>query len=199
MRCYSVLEWCPVDLGKQPVDAIIVVDMQVGLLDGPPKQDLQGVILRINLLTAMVRKQSGKVIWIRHCGKTGDGFERDTEGWSFLPELSCHRDDVVIEKTLNDPFAGTALHENLERIAPDRVLVAGWATDSCVDATIRSAISNDYHVVVVSDAHTVSDRPHLDAATVIRHHHWVWSDLITNRSVRIVTTGRLLDESAQTA
>jgi nicotinamidase-related amidase len=52
------------------VDAIVVVDMQVGLLDGPPKHDLQGVIERINLLTAMVRKQSGKVIWIRHCGKT---------------------------------------------------------------------------------------------------------------------------------
>jgi hypothetical protein len=32
--------------------------------------------------------------------------------------------------------------------------------------------------VVVSDGHTVSDRPHLDAAAVIRHHHWVWSDLI---------------------
>jgi nicotinamidase-related amidase len=199
MRCYSALEWRPVELGTQPVDAMIVVDMQVGLLNGPPKQDLQGVIERINLLTAMVREQSGKVIWIRHCGKTGDGFERYMEGWSFLPELSCHRDDVVIEKTLNDPFVGTSLQETLERIAPDRILVAGWATDSCVDATIRSAISNDYHVVVVSDAHTVSDRPHLDAATVIRHHHWVWSDLITNRSVRIVTTGQLLDESARTA
>jgi len=198
-RRYSVLEGSLVELGNQPVDAIVVVDMQVGLLDGPPKHDLQGVIQRINLLTAMVRKQSGKVIWIRHCGKTGDGFERDTEGWSFLPELSCHRADFVIEKTLNDPFVGTSLQVTLERFAPDRLLVAGWATDSCVDATIRSAISNDYHVVVVSDGHTVSDRPHLDAATVIRHHHWVWGNLITNRSVRIVTTGQLIDESARTA
>ena len=181
---------------NSPVDAIIVVDMQVGLLNGPPKHDLQGVIQRINLLTAMVRKQSSKVIWIRHCGKPGDGFERYTEGWSFLPELSLHRDDVVIEKTLNDPFVRTSLQETLERIAPHRVLVAGWATDSCVDSTIRSAISNDYHVVVVSDGHTVSDRPHLDAAAVILHHHWVWSDLITNRSVRIMTTGQLIDESA---
>jgi nicotinamidase-related amidase len=178
------------------MDAIIVVDMQVGLLDGPPKHDLQGVIQRINLLTAMVRKQSGKVIWIRHCGKTGDAFERHTQGWSFLPELDRHRDDVVVEKTLNDPFVRTSLQETLERITPDRVIVTGWATDSCVDSTIRSAISSDYHVVVASDAHTVSDRPHLDAATVIRHHHWVWSDLITNRSVRLVTTRQLIDESA---
>jgi hypothetical protein len=90
------------------------------LLNDAPKQDLQGVIQRINLLTALMRKQSGKVIWIRHCGKAGDGFERHTERWSFLPELSCHGDDVVIEKKLNDPFVGTALRETLERIAPDR-------------------------------------------------------------------------------
>ena len=178
------------------MDAMIVVDMQVGLLDGPPKHDLQGVIRRINSLTAMVRKQSGKVIWVRHCGKRGNGFERYTEGWAFLPELSRHQDEVVIEKTLNDPFVRTSLPETLARIAPDRVLVAGWATDSCVDSTVRSAISNDYHVVVVSDGHTVSDRPHLDAATVIQHHHWVWGDLITNCSVRILTTNQLIDESA---
>ena len=42
------------------MDAIIVVDMQVGLLNGPPKHDLKGVIQRINLLTAMVRGQSGR-------------------------------------------------------------------------------------------------------------------------------------------
>src|SRR5262249_58362265 len=127
----------------------------------------------------------------------GDRFERYAQGWSFLPQLRRHEDDVVIEKTLNDPFARTPLQETLERIAPDRVIVTGWATDSCVDSTVRSAISNDYHVVVVSDGHTVSDRPHLDAATVILHHHWVWSDLITNRSVRIVTTRQLIDESAR--
>jgi nicotinamidase-related amidase len=103
---------------------------------------------------------------------------------------------MVVEKTMNDPCVRTSLQETLARIAPDRVLVAGWATDSCVDSTVRSAISNDYHVVVVSDGHTVSDRPHLDAPTVIQHHHWVWGNLITNRSVRILTTNQLIDESA---
>ena len=178
------------------MDVIIVVDMQMGLLNGPPKHDLQGVVQRINLLTTMVRRRSGKVMWIRHCGKPGDGFERDTVGWSFLPELGRHPDDAVIEKTLNDPFVRTGLQNILAQIAPDRVIVTGWATDSCVDSTIRSTISNDHHVVVVSDGHTVSDRPHMDAAAVIRHHHWVWSDLLTDRSVRIVTAAQLLDEAA---
>jgi len=115
-----------------------VVDMQVGLLNG---QARSAAVQRINFLTAIVRKQSGKVIWVRHCGKAGDGFERYTEGWSLLPELSPHRDDVVIEKTLNDPFVRTSLQETLERIAPDRLLVAGGATDSCVD----SGAADDSH------------------------------------------------------
>jgi nicotinamidase-related amidase len=181
---------------ESSMDAIIVVDMQVGLLDGPPKHDLQGVIDRINRLTAMVRARSGKVIWIRHCGKAGDGFAPNSAGWAFLPALIRHDDDSVVEKTLNDPFAGTPLRQTLAAIAPDRLLVTGWATDFCVDATVRSAVSNDHHVVVVADGHTLSDRPHLDAAAVIRHHHWVWSGLITNRSVRVMTAEELLAEGA---
>lgn len=175
------------------MDAIVVVDMQVGLLNGLPKHDLQGVVDRINSLTAMERRGAGKVIWIRHCG---DGFERHTAGWQFLPELMRHQDDIVIDKTLNDPYVGTPLGKTLARIAPCRVLVTGWATDFCVDATVRSTVSNDYHVVAVSDGHTVSNRPHLSAPTVINHHNWVWSDLITKRSIRVMPTRQLLAESA---
>lgn len=179
------------------MDAIIVVDMQAGLLNGGPKHDLPGVVDRINLLTSVVREGFGKVVWIRHCGNPGDDFAPNTQGWSFLPELDRHGDDIVLEKTLNDPFAGTALQAILEKIQPDRVLVTGWATDFCVDATVRSAVSNNYNVVVVSDGHTLSDRPHLDAPAVIRHHNWVWSNLITKRSIRVVAAAQLLEERSR--
>jgi nicotinamidase-related amidase len=184
--------WHPIDPGHN-VDVILVVDMQAGLMEGAPKHDLRGVIDRINRLTAMVRGRSGKVVWIRHCGKPGDGFEPRTAGWAFLPELVRRDEDLVIEKTLNDPFAGTPLKETLDQLTPDRVLITGWATDFCVDATVRSAVSNGYHAVAVADGHTLSDRPHLDAASVIRHHNWVWSGLITNRSIAVMTTTQLLD------
>ena len=142
-----------------------------------------------------MRRRSGKVIWIQHCGGADDDFEPKKPGWSFLPELDHQRTDVVVQKTLNDPFAGTDLRATLAEIAPDRVLIAGWATDFCVDATVRSAVANNHHVVVVSDGHTVSDRPHLDAPTVIRHHNWVWSHLISNRSIRIASAVDLLEET----
>jgi nicotinamidase-related amidase len=176
------------------MDALIVVDMQTGLLIGPPKHDLQGVIARINQLAAMVRDRSGKVVWIQHCGRPDDDFAPDKPGSRFLPELDRQQADIVVRKTLNDPFAGTELKATLDGIRPDRVLVTGWATDFCVDATVRSAVSNDYNVVVARDGHTLNDRPHLDAPSVIQHHNWVWSELITNRSIRIATTAELLVE-----
>jgi nicotinamidase-related amidase len=182
--------------GAGVVDAFIIVDMQVGLLDGAPKHDLQGVIDRINSLSQMVRSAGGKVIWIRHCGTAGDGFERCTTRWEFLPELIRRHDDVVVEKTLNDPYIGTPLADTLAQMQPRRILVAGWATDFCVDATVRSTVCHDHHVVAVSDAHTLSDRPHLPASTIITHHNWLWSGLITNCSVRVVSSSELLAEGS---
>ena len=133
------------------MDAMLVVDMQVGLLNGEPKHDLPGVIERINKLAAKVREQSGTVIFVQHCGRKGDDFEPQTPGWAFLPELRREPADVVVRKDLNDPFAATDLQARLKEIAPDRVLITGWATDLCVDATVRSAVTHHHHVVVVTD------------------------------------------------
>jgi nicotinamidase-related amidase len=173
------------------MDALLIVDMQVGLLNGEPKHDLRGVIDRINRLAARVRERSGMVIFIQHCGGAGDDFEPQRRAGRCFPNSSRSRrrrrsEDHERSLRRHRP-AGTP-----DRIAPDRVLVTGWATDLCVDATVRSAVSNHHNVVVVTDAHTLSDRPHLDADSVKRHHHWVWSNLITPKPVRLAATDELL-------
>jgi len=174
------------------MDAMIVVDMQAGLLQGPPKHDLAGVIARINALAAMVRERAGTVFWIRHHGRPDEDFAPGRPGFAFLPALSRRDEDLIVEKTLNDPYVGTRLKALLAERAPGRVLVTGWATDFCVDATVRSTVACDQHVVVPSDAHTLGDRPHLSAPSVIAHHNWVWANLITNRSVQVLPTQQLL-------
>jgi nicotinamidase-related amidase len=174
------------------MDAMLIVDMQMGLLKGDLKHDLRGVIERINRIAARVRGQSGEVIFIRHCGRKGDDFEPQTPGWQFLPELLQDPADIIVPKVLNDPFAGTDLQVRLREIEPDRVLIAGWATDFCVDSTVRSAVANHHNVVVVADGHTLSDRPHLDAVSVIHHHNWVWSNLITQRTIKVAGASELL-------
>ena len=82
------------------MDVLLVVDMQVGLLKGEPKHDLHGVIERINRLGAKVREESGKVIFIQHCGQKGDDFEPHTPGWAFLPELALHETPERDQATL---------------------------------------------------------------------------------------------------
>jgi len=174
------------------MDAMIVVDMQAGLLQGPPKHDLAGVIARINALAAMVRRKAGTVFWIRHRGRPGEDFAPGRPSFEFLPALVRRDDDPIVEKTLNDPYVGTPLKALLAECSARRVLVTGWATDFCVDATVRSTVACDQHVVVPNDAHTLGDRPHLGARQVIAHHNWVWANLITNRSVQVVPTEELL-------
>jgi len=174
------------------MDVLIVVDMQVGLLDGAPKYDLLGVVGRINAIGAAVRKRSGRLVVIQHTGAEGDTFAPNSPGWRFLPELKRAPDDIVVQKTLNDPFHGTPLTEILGSLQATRVLVTGWATDFCVDATVRRAVTLGHDVVAVADGHTVSDRPHLSARKVIEHHNWIWSGLIAPGSVSVLSTSQIL-------
>jgi nicotinamidase-related amidase len=169
------------------MDVLLVVDMQIALLEGLPKHDLDGVIARINRLAAKIRSRAGKVVFVQHIDDRGDA-----PACQILPAIAREPSDIIVQKHLNDAFAGSDLKARLDDIAADRLLIAGWATDFCVDSTVRSAVSHGYDVVVVADAHTLNDRPHLDAASVIRHHNWIWSDLITDRSIAVIETRHLL-------
>jgi nicotinamidase-related amidase len=167
------------------LDALLVVDMQEALLLGEPKHDLDAVAERINRLATRARQQGGCVLFIQHEGPAGDDFAPSTPGWEILGSIETESCDHTVSKKLNDAFFETSLHSDLKRLGTERVLVAGWATDFCVDATVRSAAALGFRVVVVSDAHTLCDRPHLKAEKVIEHHHWVWTNLIAPHPVQL--------------
>lgn len=168
-----------------------MVDMQQGLLCGAPKRDLAGVVERINRLAERVRDRRGCVVFVQHAGPVGDDFEPRTPGWHLLSTIKREPGDRVVSKTLNDPFFKTSLQTELADLRADRILVAGWATDLCVDATVRSAAALGFDVVAVADCHTVNDRPHLSAEQVINHHHWVWVNLLSLHPVRIVPEAKV--------
>ena len=167
------------------MDVLLVIDMQEGLLQGKSKHDLSAVIERINRLAARLRARGGCVFFIQHDGPPGDDFAPFTQGWAILGSIKRGPNDRIVRKTLNDAFFGTSLQSDLTEIRAGRILVAGWATDLCVDATVRSAAALGFKVVVVADGHTVSDRPHLDAVQIIEHHHWVWQNLLAELPVSL--------------
>ena len=168
------------------MDVLLVIDMQEGLLRDGPKHDLSGVVTRINRLAEGVRHRHGSVVFVQHAGPVGDDFEPRTPGWQLLSTIKVEARDRIVGKTLNDPFFKTSLQAELLDLRAERVLVAGWATDLCVDATVRSAAALGFRVVAVADCHTVSDRPHLSAENVVKHHHWIWANLLAPHPVRIV-------------
>ena len=160
-------------------DALIIIDMQQGAFgDGPPKHDAAGLIDRLNKLAAAVRSRGGAVVFIQHDGPPGDPFHPDQPGWKLVGDLGPRPADTVIRKKSCDAFLETTLDDFLRSRAIDRLIITGWATDYCVDTTIRSALARGYPTVVPSDGHTASDRPHLTAEKIIEHHNAIWADFI---------------------
>lgn len=171
--------------------ALLVIDMQVGLFGkDTPRHDADGVVGRINALARAVRQARGIVIFVQHDGPQGDTFEPGTDGWTILPSLERQDGDVVVHKRACDAFYETDLSEILQEHHARQLIVTGCATDFCVDTTVRAAASRDYEIVVVEDGHTTADRPHIDAVSVIRHHNWLWQNLIHPKRQIMVVSAR---------
>ncbi len=160
------------------MDAFVVIDMQEGSLVNSDKYDVPGVVGRINLIAGKIRAKGGRVIFIQQDGTEEESLAPGSSGWEVLSSLHQEPDDLHISKTTNDSFYGTELEECLKQLNVARLIICGWATDQCVDSTIRAAISRDYEVVVAADCHTVSDRT-IPAQQVITHHNGIWAHLLT--------------------
>jgi nicotinamidase-related amidase len=87
--------------------------------------------------------------------------------------------DVRIRKESCDAFLNTTLASQLAARGVDEVIVTGFATEFCVDTTIRSALAQGFRTVVPEDGHTTADRAHLSAEKVIEHHNETWRWLIS--------------------
>jgi nicotinamidase-related amidase len=160
--------------------ALLVIDMQQGSLAGPrPPHDVDGLVSRINSLASRVRAYGGIVLYVQHDGPPGDPFHPEEPGWRLLPGLTPGSDDLFARKTACDAFLDTRLDSVLKENGVNRVIVTGWATDFCVDTTVRSTLAHGYSTIVPADGHTTTDRPHLAAPKVIEHHNFVWSDFIS--------------------
>jgi nicotinamidase-related amidase len=167
--------------------ALLIIDMQQGAYMEAPCFDADGVLNRINQLSTIFRSNGDTVFLIQHDGtKTGE-FIPHTPAWEFLNDLVVSPTDIVISKQAHDAFYETPLQEELTKRGIGELIITGSATDFCIESTVQSALSKDYQVTVVQDAHTMSDRPTLPAKALIEHYNWIWSVLIPTRGhIRVV-------------
>lgn len=171
------------------VTAVLVIDVQVGVFETDPAPlDKGGVLARINQVTTAARAAGASVIFLQHDGDPREKWLTPfTADWELHPTLRIERDDRVIRKTACDGFYRTELEDHLRGKAIETLVITGYATDFCVDTTIRSAASREYNVIVVVDAHTTKDRPILAAAQIVAHHQWLWSHLICPKGVSLMS------------
>ena len=160
-------------------DALIIIDLQEGPFGGSPaKHDAAGLVTRLNALAATVRAAGGTVIYVQHDGPPGSDHHPDNPGWRLLAALEVRPADAFVRKRSCDSFLDTSLESILEARGIERLIITGWATDYCVDTTVRSALARGYPTTVPSDGHTAADRPHLAAGKIIEHHNAIWADFI---------------------
>ena len=154
------------------------------------------VLARINALSNQVREDGGTVIFIRHCGAEQDGFVRRTPSWEFLPSLNITNQNVVVEKTFNDAFAGTDLKEKLDisrPLTPADMWVGPPTFVSIPQSAQRSPTnfrSRSFQMRI-----RWPNRPHLPASQVKTHHHWLWQNLITKVPIHLAATNSILRET----
>ena len=168
--------------------AVLVVDVQAGLFltDKPPLES-SAVVERINGLTSKARAAGLPVIFIQHDGPEGGNWLAPfSAGWQLHPGLEVSPGDPVIRKTTGDAFYGTPLAQELRSRKVTTVVIVGYATDFCIDATLRSAVSRDLGVILVADAHTTDDGPVLKAGSIREHFNWVWQNSSSRRGIRVL-------------
>lgn len=157
---------------------LLIVDVQEGLFS-PPRHDGDALIERLNRLAARFRAEGSSVIYVQHCGPEGDALHPSAPGHALFSALEPEPDDLRIAKESCDAFLNTSLAATLEDLGVTQLIITGFATEFCVDTTIRSALAHGFETIVPEDGHTTADRPHLPARQVIEHHNATWPWLIS--------------------
>lgn len=144
-----------------PKTALIVVDLQKGLLNLPFVHPIAGVIERTCALLAAFRQRDLPVVLVNVAGGAPGRTEQPhrfttiPEGFSdLIPELGRQANDIVVTKQTWGAFASTDLEARLKTLGVTQVVVTGVATGTGVEATARQAYEAGFNVTLALDAMT---------------------------------------------
>lgn len=159
--------------------ALLIIDMQNDFAD--PQTRLYSpraleIVPVINELTAAARARGVPVIWIiqQHRRQLVDfGREGDispvhcvegTRGAELIEDLEVQDSDFTVIKRRYSGFYATDLDLLLRCLNRNTVILAGIATDGCVQATALDAQGRDYYLRVVQDATATGSQEAHEAA-----------------------------------
>lgn len=164
--------------------ALLVVDALAGIFElGVELHDPDGFLARTESLIAGARSAGIPVVYIQHDGPKGSPLEKGTPGWQIHARVAPRAGDPVVSKREPDSFQGSNLADVLDELGIREIIVCGFATEGCIDSTVRSAYGRGYQVTLVSDCHTTTANTVLPAAKIVDHHNCVLARFSTVMSL----------------
>jgi nicotinamidase-related amidase len=147
-----------------PKTALIVVDLQAGIVGVPLAHPVEGIVRHSVELLDAFRERGLPVVLVNVAGSPGGRTDRGgpsarsfPDGWTdLIDELGRQPTDLLITKHARSAFSGTGLAERLRELGVTQVVVTGIATGSGVESTARSAHEEGFHVSLPVDAMTDS-------------------------------------------
>jgi nicotinamidase-related amidase len=144
-----------------PKTALVVIDLQKGVLSSPTAHPISDVVKRAAALAETFRKQGRPVVLVTVTGTAAGRTEQGRtlgqlpSGWADLvPELNQQPEDHTVTKRQWGAFTGTGLEELLKALGVTQVVIAGVATSIGVESTARHAHELGFNVTLAVDAMT---------------------------------------------
>ena len=160
-------------LENRPNTALLVVDVQNGVVEGTHQRD--AVVANIGEVVEKARQARVPVLWVQ---QTDDDLVKGSEKWQIVPELTPTEQELHVEKEYSDSFENTTLATELADLRIGRLIVVGAQTDECIRSTLHGAIVRGYDAILVKDAHTTEDQTPWGAPPpelVIAHTNLYWT------------------------
>lgn len=141
--------------------ALIVVDLQKGIIGLPAIHPIGDIIERCQELADAFRERDLPVVLVNVAGGAPGRTEQPRQtsprpdGWTDLtPELNPQPTDILVTKRTWGAFASTDLETLLKARAVTQVVIAGVATGTGIEATARQAYEAGFNVTLALDAMT---------------------------------------------
>ena len=160
-------------LSNRPNTALVVIDVQQGVVTGAHQRD--EVVGNIVELVDRARAADVPVVWVQH---SSDELPTGSDQWQYVDELRPLAAEALVHQRYGDAFEDTDLEAQLASRGVGRILVAGAQTDACIRSTMHGAFTRGYDTVLVGDAHTTEDLSEWGAPPpeqVVAHTNLYWS------------------------
>jgi nicotinamidase-related amidase len=161
-------------LENRPNTALLVVDVQNGVVEGSHERD--SVVANVGSLVEKARRERVPVVWVQH---SSEQLAKGSDNWRIVPELTPSDAEPLIEKNYGDSFEDTTLESVLSGLGVGRLVVVGAQTDACIRSTLHGAFVRGYDATLVGDSHTTEDQTPWGAPPpdkVIVHTNMYWNE-----------------------